>query len=267
MSAARPDNLPDFEKPPLTEVVLGIQFSTPGGYSQIHAGQVWNLFRSQFPLVEEQQPIAPIFETFGPVKTSQADVQFLSGPVHDRFWFLSDDQSELLQFQNDRLLHNWRKTSEGRPYPRYERMRERFAYECRRLDEFFREEFGEKLAITQCEITYINQIPVEDFQSCEKILSFLRFDASIPDDVAFRSRYILSDERGLPFGRLIIDFKNGYKPDGSQVYVLELTCRGAPEEPTGDSAFAFIDLGRKYVVSKFADVTTPLAHGLWERRV
>ncbi len=54
----RPDHLPDFAEPPLDEVVLGVQFEPVSGYSAVYAKDIWELFRSEFPKVQEQ-PILP----------------------------------------------------------------------------------------------------------------------------------------------------------------------------------------------------------------
>ena len=62
---ARPEHLPDFESPPLDELVLGVQFSPLPGYSAVFAKDVWGLFRQQFPRVEEKPALDPVFETFG----------------------------------------------------------------------------------------------------------------------------------------------------------------------------------------------------------
>lgn len=107
----RPADLPDFSKPPLNEVVLGVQFSPPAGYTQIQAGEVWNLYRERYPRVEEYMPLPPAYELFGLPGMGQTSNQFsfLEGPLHDRYWFLRTAGDELIQFQNDRLLHNWRK--------------------------------------------------------------------------------------------------------------------------------------------------------------
>src|SRR4051794_5656712 len=105
----RPTHLPDFRKPPLNEVVLGIQFNPVPGYSQIYAGEVWGLFRARFPQVQEMPALPPNFETFGIPQGPQIGFNVLAGASHDRFWFLSPAGEQLIQFQMDRLLHNWRK--------------------------------------------------------------------------------------------------------------------------------------------------------------
>ena len=115
----RPHNLPDFSLPPLSEVVLGVQFQSPIGYQQIHAGDVWKLFKNDYPLVQEHQALPPTFETFG-LSTQSVSVpfNFNSGAVHDRFWFVKSDDHELIQFQQDRIVHNWRKLDNSE-YPRF----------------------------------------------------------------------------------------------------------------------------------------------------
>src|SRR5688572_8563699 len=99
--------LPEFSQPPINEVVLGVQFVTPGKYSQIFAGRVWSLFEKKYPHVEEQRPLEQQFETFG-LPAAQNKIKFITGPTHDRFWFIDESKCELVQFQADRLHHNWR---------------------------------------------------------------------------------------------------------------------------------------------------------------
>ncbi len=104
---SRPDNLPDYSNPPLSEVVLGVQFQQPIGYQQIYAHKVWQLYSDNYPSVQEMSPLQPSFETFGVSSyTIMPPFGFVSGAMHNRFWFVNQDSDELIQFQNDRLLHN-----------------------------------------------------------------------------------------------------------------------------------------------------------------
>lgn len=73
MNNRRPADLPEFGAPPLTEAVLGVQFDVIPGFLAPHIGLVWQHFRKSFPLLEEQAPLPPLFETFGP------NPQFMSG--------------------------------------------------------------------------------------------------------------------------------------------------------------------------------------------
>ncbi|HJQ17141.1 MAG TPA: TIGR04255 family protein, partial [Allosphingosinicella sp.] len=156
----RPSHLPDYGNPPLHEVVLGVQFATPAGYSQIRAGEVWSLYREDYPEVEEHPMLPASFETFGPRNRGiQPQLEFIQGASHDRFWFLSPDRTELIQFQNNRLLHNWREIpGTDITYPRFDYMIGRFESEIRKFSSYAKELSGQDININQCEVTYINNI-------------------------------------------------------------------------------------------------------------
>ena len=159
----RPKHLPDFRSPPLSEVVLGVQFASPQGYNQLLAYKVWELFRDEYPVVQELPAIPPAFETFGLPQSEAFGGQFnfgiVTGGTHDRFWFLRPTQDELIQFQHDRLLHNWRRLADQQnEYPRFETMITRYETELERLENFAATLVPQSLAINQCEVSYINQI-------------------------------------------------------------------------------------------------------------
>jgi uncharacterized protein (TIGR04255 family) len=65
-TSTRPPDLADFRTPPVTEVVLGVQFNSLERFLSPHLGLVWERFKEKFPKVEERPPLAATFETFGP---------------------------------------------------------------------------------------------------------------------------------------------------------------------------------------------------------
>lgn len=267
---ARPEHLPDFKKPPLNEVVVGVQFSNPQGYQQIHAGEVWNLFRKNYPNVQELQSLPPSFETFGlPHQQSMMhQISFATGGTHDRFWFLRPDGAELIQFQQDRLLHNWRKVGDGtNVYPRFESMIQKFKEELTKLQGYAASLMPQALLINQCEITYINHIKFSegDSKAFSDWLRFLNFEKKQPDDFSMAFREVIRDDVGKPQGRFMCDASLGYLPDGQEIISLSLTVKGAPPGTDIDSALNFLSMGRDVIVRKFAELTTDQAHQKWER--
>ena len=264
---SRPEHLPDFSNPPLNEVVLGVQFNPPKAYQQIYAGEVWGLFRSAYPRVEEHSPIAPAFETFGlPTKSMQFGV--ITGASHDRFWFLRPDGDELIQFQHDRLLHNWRKiANQTNEYPRFESMITKFRGELGQLQEYFNKLSPQQLSINQCEISYINHIQFEADKSTRASdwLRFVEFGNAEPEDFTVAFREVITDDAGKPQGRLMCESQIGIKPDGQRIIVMTLTARGAPKSPAIESALEFLAKGREIIVTRFAEHTTEEAHKRWGR--
>ncbi len=263
--APRPDHLPEFRHPPLNEVVLGVQFNPPNGYQQIYAGEVWDLFRQEFPTVAEQPALPPSFETFG-IHSMGKQVRFITGPQHARFWFLRQDGEELIQFQQDRLLHNWRKVGdETNEYPRFESMIKNFHGQLSQVQDYMTALIPQKLSINQCEISYINHIaPLPDKPL--KTSDWLRFASfeDEPDDFSINYREVIRDDEKKPIGRLTCEAVLGFKA-GLRIIVLTLTVRGAPKNSDIDSAIEFLEMGRNRIVSKFSEITTEKAHKQWER--
>lgn len=264
----RPEHLPEFKNPPLHEVVLGVQFIPPRTYQQILAGEVWNLFRADYPSVQELQALPPTFETFG-LPSSSAQLMLRSGASHDRFWFLTTKGDELIQFQQDRLLHNWRKVGDGtNEYPRFEGMVKRFEDELVQFERYINSLSPQSLQITQCEITYINHISPK---SGEVLLvgDWLRplsLQAPIQaDDFSLTLRQTIHDVDGKPRGRLVVEAMTAFTEDGVPLIALNITVRGAPKDATSRSALDLICKGRELIVTRFSQLTTEAAHKRWGR--
>lgn len=265
---SRPADLPEFGNPPLNETVLGVQFAPPQGYQQIRAGEVWGLFKREFPQVQELPPLEPQFETFGVPHGPVMNFGFVTGATHDRFWFLSPTSEELIQFQNDRMLHNWRQV-QGRPpakYPRFEAIINKFERELLALENFFASITPQNLIVTQCEITYINHI--EFTRDAPKIIDWLRvvdFGENDVDTFNMGFRKILFRDDGQPQGRIFFDAGTALRPDGTPFLHMGLTARGAPKGSEIKDALDFLANGRDILVKMFAEVTTESAHRAWER--
>lgn len=265
----RPDDLPDFETPPLNEVVLGVQFTPATGYQQVRISEVWSLFREDFPSVQELAPLPPTFETFGLPSGGRggAQINLRSMPGHSRYWFVAPNEEELLQFQQDRLLHNWRKVGDKtNEYPRFEALIERFERELWTLETYFASLAPQSLKINQCEISYINHIEIKNsarVASVQDWLNFVRFDKLQPDDFAMTLRRVVSSSEGKPLGRLIYEAVIALKDNNEELVQLTLTFRGAPVETDINAAMKFLQYGRELIVQSFKEITTDMAHQKW----
>ncbi len=264
-SMPRPADLPDYGAPPLSELVLGVQFEPISGYSTVDAGAVWELFRSEFPIVQEQPPLAPQFETFGGGASPGVQIQFgpMIGPT--RLWFVTEQGDHLLQFQPDRLLLNWRQNGEE-TYPRYEQIAAEFQECLSKLRNHVHVTKGYELDIKQIEITYINIIPVEDVSEQSKWLRILpAFGFPIE---AMRANFaeIVQNEAGKPIARLHHDLQSVVNIDGqNKAFQLNLTSRGKPTLPGIDGALELLGKGRVAIVKRFTELTTNEAHDAWKR--
>lgn len=275
--STRPPDLPDFDNPPVTEVVLSVQFERLPSFRSVHIGLIWQEFRERFPKTEDQLPLSTVVETFeiGPPPRVGVKVETVSLPVLPRVWFQSEDGAQLVQIQPDRFIHNWRKVGEGDKYPHYEKIREAFREELLRFEAFvLREQIGD-LRISQAEITYVNHILASEAWSRHGQLSKLltHWAAPVqeflpePEDVALEIRHLIPDSAsGRPIGRLHTTIRSGWRvTDKVPMYQMELTARGEPRALGLDGALGFLDLGREWIVKGFADLTTSTMHTIWRR--
>jgi uncharacterized protein (TIGR04255 family) len=275
LTTGRPEDLPDFRKPPLAETVLSLQFEPVAGMTTAHVGLLWERLRKQLPVIEEHPPLPAIFEKFEPPSPAQVEVTFEEKPPMPRVWFLNQARSELIQVQADRFIHNWRKMEGLDPYPRYEPIRDKFRDEVAALEEFLRDEKLGALAVNQCEVTYVNHIEPysvwERHGEVEKALVMCSRLGSTsflpePEDVALRMRFVIPGQNGNPIGRLHAVVQPAWKKsDNSPILILTLTARGAPIGEGIEGAFSFFNLGRSWIVKGFADLTTPEMQRMWER--
>ncbi|WP_113154838.1 TIGR04255 family protein [Nitratireductor sp. OM-1] len=266
----RPEQLPDFESPPINEVVLGVQFEPIPGYHLAHLTEIWNLFRKRYSKVEYQPPLPPVFEAFGARPAQPGGVSFQFGPPfdHPRCWFISEDWHELIQFQPTRFLFNWRQVDgRGGEYPRYESVRGSFSKEFQELDKYCRSTFGSGLQVNQCEITYINRIygaSPKELPNAHEWLSFLRFDDKKIEGYGGGFTEVLRDESGA-HARLFTSVNSAADNRGHPMIVVDLTVRGLPKGEGLDQTLEFMDQGRNIIVESFTKITTSYAHKRWGR--
>ncbi|SRR5579883_162209 len=271
----RPEDLPDFRKPPLAETVLSLQFEPVTGLTAAHVGLLWERFREKLPFLEEHPPLPPVFEKFDLPSQTKLEVTFEEKPPVPRTWFLNQEKTELIQVQPDRFIHNWRKVEGIEPYPRYERIRERFRSEVAILEAFLKDEGLGTPAMNQCEVTYVNHIePPGTWEGHGRLENVLKNWSPLPtgsflpepEDGGVRLRFIIPGQAGKPIGRLNVLLQPAWrKTDKAPMFVLTLTARGEPLGQGVDGAFAFFDLGRRWIVKGFGDLTAVEMQKVWER--
>lgn len=270
----RPDDLPEFKRPPVTEVVLSLQYATLGNLRSYHIGMLWERVRERYPSVTEQAELPPVFETFGgrPVtRTPGIQIETLLKPPMPRYWFEAPT-GNLLQLQQDRLIHNWRQLEANQEYPRYERVREEFITDLTAFTDFIRDHNLGDLRPNQSEISYINTIDIPGSsnpqKALEQILKCWRGGTRFGDElesVGIVLRSVLSD-KGSPYARMHIIVQPAFRTrDQSPVVRMDITVRGKPVDETVDAALAVFDRGREAIVRTFTDITTPEMHEVWGR--
>lgn len=267
---ARPSDLPDFEHPPVVEVALSVQFE-PLPFETRHVALLWEACREEFPDWQDHLPIAPTFELFGEQAISAGAI-FRNPPLR-RAIFRNSARTELKQYQDDRFVRNWTKADSAPSYPRYESVREPFATDLQKLIDFVGGESLGTFVPNQCEVTYVNLIPLADgdLRAIGTVLSpwHGRYSDSfldVPESTDIACHFVMREGKE-PVGRLhvagaVVNYRDSKEP----VLQLTLTARGRPLGQASDGVLAFLDLGRTHIVRGFASFTTPQAHETWGRR-
>jgi uncharacterized protein (TIGR04255 family) len=265
--------LPDFLHPPVDEVALSIQFPPIPGFNLQHFGAYWQGIRADFPRFEVQQPIPNVTETFGP-NPLRHQLKLALLPLPEiRAWYIAQTGTNLIQIQRDRFVYNWRKVTGAEMYPRYPAIREALEREWRRFCGFLKDEGLQRPKVDQCEVVYVNNIEYgrgwNGYGELDKVIATLatpRSNARFlpnPEQVSMQVVYRLEEDAG----RLYVQFNPVIRGrDGKEVLQMSLTARGAPKFAEDRDVFAWLDLGRKWVVRGFADFTAQGMHQVWGKQ-
>jgi uncharacterized protein (TIGR04255 family) len=266
------DTLPDFENPPVSETVMDVGFAPLSEWGIPHFGVFWQRIQEEYPHFQDQSPIPFELERFDQSqRPSTIALEFLNQP-EARCWFLHKSESRLIQVQNDRFIHNWRKTSADCEYPHYETaIRSAFETEWNRFCAFLKEASIGTPEIRQCEITYINDIENNGWESYSDLVDALgtwpggRPDGYLPtpENVGFATSYLMQEA-----GRLRIQLQPAIRHrDLAKILQLKLTARGRPASSNTDDILKWFDLGREWIVRGFTDFTSAKMHQMWKRRI
>lgn len=259
---------PSFQRPPVREVGLAIQFRSPLRLRVVDLGALWHEFRDGYPGLEEHPRVGPMLLASPALSFG---VQLVDAPDLPRLWFLSDDGTQLVQVQGDRLVVNWRRLSGTDEYPRYEHtVRPMLQGAWARLSRalaFLGEEPPEP---DICEVIYANAMPMgEGWSSWAEIGQVIapwsgemsdEFLAQPADALTLSQRFSLPNEQGW----LNIEASTG-AVDTTPALLVDLTARGLAAEPTFDGALSFMDLAREWIVRGFTSFTTTEMHAVWGR--
>ncbi len=264
-----------FNKPPVTEVALSVQFRPVRKLRTQHIiGKLWPLFEKEgFTKIEDKPPLNWAFEIFDDaIPPPKMEISTL--PPVPRYWFLNDDGTQLVQIQQDRFAHNWRRHSFNTPYPQYSPIRDKFEQEYGLLKRFIAESNLEEIVSDLCEITYVNTIPFENewmsIEDIHKIICVLKqgyTEPFLPDmeDINLRIKYRIEDENKQPIGRFYISADLGYSIDNTPCLFLKLTARGKPIGDDLKGVLGFLDIGHEWIVKGFTSITTERMYKHWER--
>lgn len=266
------DSLPEYEKPPLAEVICGTTYKPLDKFVASHMGILWGQFQPDYPKVEELAPLSSPIEIFQGQQIP-TELEFTTVPPLPRQRFTSKDGNNVIQIQRDRFIFNWRKVNQDDSYPRYLKVIESFE-EKLSIFENFLQSGNINVEPIQNELTYINQIPQGDlWETIQDIRNiFPKIDLSFnglilkePETTNWRISFVLPNN----LGRLhtVIRTNAERVSDGKPLIMFELTVRGMNQEQSKLNRKAWFDSAREWIVKGFTDLTSEeIQNKIWERR-
>jgi len=269
------EKLPSYEKPPLIEVALSVQFDPITALSVPYLGLLWNEYKDRFPKHKTLPAIEPVFERFGiHIKNETSEFRIVSGEPPIRLWFIDEKENELIQVQRDRFIRNWRKVDSGDVYPRYDLViKDSFSEDLKKFINFLKDNNLETPSFNQCEVTYVNEISREDIwdnhSELHKVFvgwsdSFVKQALLETEEINFSIKQLIKDNKNNNIGRLYINLDSVYKKESKEpVYALKLVARGKPLEDDIKSVMEFLDIGRMSIVKAFDSFPTKEFQNKW----
>jgi uncharacterized protein (TIGR04255 family) len=266
-----------FDRPPVNEVALAIQFSAPLIDVEV-LGALTTRIKQAYPGRQQQPPLPRMQEPTGLLNPPQIEIQPFF-PGLPRTWFVTADGHFLIQIQQDRLAINWRKMSGEEPYPRYAEVRRRMSELIESLRSAVDAVGAQDVPIDFVELSYFNEISVPGAKPGDphpNLASFLRVidwtsDQAFlgtPEDSQLQARWRIPPEQlppGADVGRLYASILPGLSATTqTPLYVMNLIARIVP--PIGasvDGALDIVDVGHDWIVRSFADLTTEEIHEQW----
>jgi uncharacterized protein (TIGR04255 family) len=258
-------DLPVFERPPVVEVVLGLEFQPVANLGAIGLGQLAERWKGRYPVSQELPPL-PSSPPIG--MPGEFPGVFVSvGAPAIRLWVMSTDRSQLIQIQRDRLILNWRHSGSELPYPHYDALRAEFVDAYNDLRIFLAERGLGAIQPTSVEVSYVNEV-VTDGQPPDlaAILNGVAsYNQRLAPPLASRVMQVFA-ANSLPGHLARLTLTADTQGRGPNSTLMTLTYRSAIAlGATLEDIMASMDLGHRDVVLGFTEATTETMHETWGR--
>lgn len=265
-----PTTSTDWKRPPVIEVVLGVQFEPIQGFSNGHLGWFWRTVAKDYRTATDANPIQPVIESFGDgPQFGLPQIEFSPHRGDSRLRMLSDDKSRMLQLQNGWLVANWLKR-EGLPYPGYQGVLSEFKRALKAFQDFASSEGIGKVVPNLWEVTYIDHIPRgtvwNEVEDIPKVIPGLLgpFKSPHGDSETLSGKWVFR-LKPRP-ARLVVAVQSARTTTDppQDLLVVTSTARGPVEADRADRLVEYLNFGRSVVVETFEAVTSREARAYWK---
>ena len=265
---------PKFERPPVIEVMHGVHFRRLN-FDIAHPGHFHDLVKNRYPRVQTVPALPPEREYFGSPQFAALRFEIPLLVELPRAWFISGDDTMLIQLQPDRLLFNWRTGSGKIGYPHFSTISAEFKKIFETLADFAKDSGVGALETELCEMAYINRMGRWSPGAVITPHDWLRgWSAEVGsgwtgdmEDFSSVAGFSLRHPDGRSYGRVSATATTILMPPSlDRSLQLEVAVRGVPESPDIAGILCFHEMAHDQIVRCFAAMTTDNAHEQWGRK-
>ena len=255
-----------FENPPISELVLATYFNPPiFDLKNEHIGLFWSKVRDQFPTVSQQAPVGGV-EAFDSVGS-----EIFPMP---RYWFVAEDEINLLQVQKNAFILNWRRRDAVYPHF-HEHLKPTFDKYYSIFSDFVRQETDvAEIGIDLCELTYINTIQPCEYWSGPEDTSHVLPSFSVPapgvetiNSPSFNCTYAFIVTPDLQLRVTIRNAVSTAKPAKPEepVLIIGIGASGRLGQATKSEADPWFDRAHEAIIDCFVGMTNEeIQHKYWK---
>jgi len=275
-------------RPPVNEVVISASFEPQAALDGPRLMVVMSDILAEFPNVTEMPPYEMATELPSDEQILQPvvpQIQFISTPKMQqrRLWFTKTDEPALLvQAQSNYLALNWRRQDDEIEYPGFEELLGRFSHYLGVVESACIRTGGQRLSLSQIEITYINILKPDSVWSSFRDISQV-VAVQVPDMEKFEhfnlgyAQAIEDPESGAFLGRVHVAVSTAYQPkiiaenelhplsirDMFPVLNLSITARSGKLSELVATISPRFELAHSAVDRAFRQITTKPARQNW----
>ncbi len=233
-----------------------------------HYGLFWEIIRKQFP---RTRTLAALNSSIEVPPNREVSLTVEEAPL-PRVWFISKDDSSLVQLQPDRLLFNWRAGENRLKYPRFKAVIRDFESILGKLRHFVADnELGE-LSLVQSELSYVNHIrrgmgwsSLGDIGEIFPDFSWRRGSRIVSEPESFNFRSNHNYPGGMLHVAVLTARHNTDKAD--QIIRFDLNVRGNATSFDEAALWDWFTDANSYIVEAFVDLTSKNAQReIWKRK-
>ena len=262
----------EFERPPIVELVLGVQFAPLSRLTSGHLGWFWKQFLDdQWVSASDAPLLADQFETFEdqgrwriPGKM-QVMLDAKANPPRLQLENATGDR--MIQVQESRFHYNWKRRDQL--YPSFQRVRVEFDRQLGQFRRFLAASGLGELCPNQWELTYVDGIPRGELWQTvadwHRVLPGLlagppSIDGICTENASGEWTFEMTPRRG----RLHVAIRQARITDTNEtVLLVQTTARGPIGREANDDLAAGLVQGHSVAVRTFLSITSAEAHAHW----